>query len=172
MSFIAEDGTGLTDANSFISVEYADAYFSDRGNAVWEDLDEGQKETALVAATDYIIMRFGLKLSGRITYTVQALPFPRSYSYSDEIGSVPVALKKATAEYALRASQAPLAPDLTYDDTGRLYTKKREEVGPIVEETTYASITGSAPVLYKPYPVPDGYMYGLLSSAGGGIIRA
>ena len=57
-----------------------------------------------------------------------------------------------------------LYPDFPYDDTGRLYIKKREEVGPIVEETTYAS--GSADNLYsfRSYPVPDNMLRSLLNS--------
>lgn len=170
MTFLVEDGTGLPEATSFISVEYADAYFADRGNETWADLDEAAKESALIQATDYIMLRFGESLAGNIGLETQALLFPRIYISG--VLSMPLVLKKATAEYALRASKAPLAPDLVYDDSGRLFIKKREEVGPIVEETSYATITGSTPKQFNDYPLADGLMSSLLLSRNGGLVRA
>lgn len=172
MAFVPEDGTGLPDANSYISVEWADEYFIDRGNAKWTDLDEDKKEIALVEATDYINLKYGTNFRGSLATEDQALLFPRLYVGNSAL-QMPVTLKRATAEYALRASVSPLAPDFQFDASGRLWTKKREEVGPIVEETSYGSQSVTDMYSFRPYPVPDGLMRSLLSfgSMSGQLLR-
>ena len=49
---VVEDGTGLSNADSFVSVAYADTYFSTRGVSAWASLTN--KEALLIKATDYI----------------------------------------------------------------------------------------------------------------------
>ena len=44
---IVENGTGLTDSNSYVSVVFADDYFSARGVSGWDALTVQQKEQAL-----------------------------------------------------------------------------------------------------------------------------
>lgn len=174
MAFVPEDGTGVVDANSYIDVAYADAYFTDRGNAVWAALGNADKQIALINATDYINMRWGLTpgFKGLPATETQALLWPRLYVGSS-VFQMPDTLKRATAEYALRASAAPLAPDHPYDDTGRLVIKKREEVGPIVEEVTYDPNSAGNLYAVRSYPVPDALMKPLLvgGGSGGGVIR-
>ena len=41
---VVEDGTGLTDSNSYVSVVFADDYFSTRGVSKWETLTETEKQ--------------------------------------------------------------------------------------------------------------------------------
>ena len=53
MAFVTEDGTGLAEANSYVSVAEADAYHADRGNAAWIGEDSA-KQSALIKATDYL----------------------------------------------------------------------------------------------------------------------
>lgn len=171
MAFVPEDGTGLANANSFISVETADAYFDDRSVTKWADLDQTPKETALIQATDYIMLRWpSEKFKGWQATEGQSLPFPRIYVGNSAL-QMPVSLQKATAEYALLALDGPLAPNFEYDETGRLVTKKREEVGPIVEEVGYPSSTSTNPPTYRTYPVPDGLIRPLLNGSGGGVTR-
>lgn len=175
MAFIPEDGTGLLDSNSYIDVAYADSYFSDRGNTEWASLDEAAKQGALINATDYINLRWGDQFKGTIAVEDQALLWPRLYVGNSAL-QMPDTLKRATAEYAVRASQGPLAPDFEYDSTGRLYTKKREEVGPIVEEVSYSAATSDIDSMYayRTYPVPDAMMRPLLAVTGlngRGVIR-
>lgn len=173
MAFVPEDGTGLPNANSYISVEYADAYFADRGNEQWLNLIETDKQIALVNASDYITYRYGTLFKGSQATETQGLVWPRLYVGSSAF-QMPDSLKRATAEYALRASAAPLAPDLPYDATGRLYIKKREEVGPIVEETSYGENSASSLPTFRAYPLPDTLIKSLLNGGGmgGRLIRA
>ena len=40
---IVENGTGLPNADSYVSVEFADSYFSARGVSGWDALTDEQK---------------------------------------------------------------------------------------------------------------------------------
>lgn len=111
------------------------------------------------------------KLTGGLDEGPQALFFPRSGLYSfdgQEVPGIPWKLKAATAEYAVRSLAAKLDPDLTADATGALVQRKREKVGPIEEETEYA--TGAQPRIYQDYPAADRLLQEYLRSAGG-VVR-
>jgi len=144
---IVEDGTGLTGAQSYISIEFADIYHTLRANSVWVNLtDEALKVAALVKATDYVDRRWRDQFIGDPLTTTQALAFPRT-----ELG-LPVAFKNAIAEYALREVESPLVPD---PDMGEgAIIKRREKVGPIEEEIEYGrNGINSSP--FKSYPQAD-----------------
>lgn len=166
MAFKVEDGTGLTDANSFVTVLFADEYFQLRGVAEWQGSNE-QKEAWLVQATDYISARFNFM--GRQLTEEQALPFPRM-----GVGpfKMPVALLKATCEYAIRAKDAPLAPDIEVSETGRAIAGKTEKVGPI-EDTVSFSVSGpgASLMVFRPYPAADMLLKGLIQR-GHRVVRA
>lgn len=100
----------------------------------------------------------------------QPLSFPRVGLYTRDgtaVVGVPLKVRQATAEYAERALSATLAPDPTVDATLVPVLAKREKVGPIEEETTYA--IGGLPVLIKPYPAADRLLADYVSSAGGAV---
>ena len=168
MAFVPEDGTGLENANSYIDVAFADAYFEDRAILTWDSLEDDAKTAALIAATDYIDARFGPYFKGiPLNFGEQALHFPCELPY---VG-IPTVLKKATAEYALRASQAPLAPDIAVDESGFQISEKYEKVGAIEEKTSFATIgQGSNRMLIKPYPAVDLLLRPLLKNSSG-VIR-
>lgn len=166
---IVEDGTGREDANSYASVEDADAYFALRMNAKWASLSQQQKESALVQATDYIDACFGNSFKGFAKTATQSLCWPRVLG--PNFIQMPPALKKATFEYAVRASDGSLMPDPQYDETGQLILKKLEEVGPIKEETTYHALGTYSSSGRRPIPAADAYLKFLLKT-GGGVIRA
>lgn len=166
MAFTPEDGTGLADANSYATVEFADAYFADRGNATWAALTEAQKQANLILATDYIDKVFGLRFAGAIEVETQALAFPRTLW-----DGVPTNVKKAASEYALRASASPLAPDIEVDPSGYQVSRKFEKVGPIEERTDFAVLgPGSSRNLLTPYPAADMLLRPFLIS-GARVIR-
>jgi hypothetical protein len=112
---VAEDGSGLPDANSYIDSTFADTYHADRGNAYWDALDADAKSACLIRATDYIDKRFTRNFRGFRMQKDQALAWPRLAAYDDDrfaLTDVPAKLQKATAEYALRAAiYNVLAPD-------------------------------------------------------------
>lgn len=85
MTFKLEDGTGVVGANSFASVAFADSYLTLRNRQeTWDCVTDTIKEAALIAGTDYIGTRWGLKFKGskefvnftaaRATLTFTVLP--------------------------------------------------------------------------------------------------
>ena len=102
MAIIVEDGTGLTTAETFVSVADADAYHLAMNNATWTGA-EAVKESALRRAAQYIDTRYRYK--GERKNLNQALEWPRAFYESDgRAESWPVPnLKAACCEAALRA---------------------------------------------------------------------
>lgn len=173
MAFIVEDGTGVAGANSYATVAFADAYFEERGNAVWAAVpDDPTKEKYLVQATDYIENIFGRRFLGEMMETDQALSWPRSYADPYPEDSVPIRLQKACSEYALRAIDGPLMPDPQVDPTGFSVVTKAKKVGPIEKEFQVMGSSGH-PVLVRSYPAADALMAPLLQpgTAGNRVTR-
>lgn len=121
MALTVEDGTGLENADSYISVADADAYHLGRGNTAWAALDNDAKEQALRRATlDYMVPVYRNRWKGERKLATQALDWPRygiwleartSVLLSDTV--IPRAISDACAELALRASSASLVEDQT-----------------------------------------------------------
>ena len=96
-----ENGQGLENADSYVSVEYADEYFVSRDSS-WSELADEEKEKLLVKATDFVDASF--KWRGKKSTQEQALGFPRINCVNDDgftVAGVPTALKKAVCESAL-----------------------------------------------------------------------
>lgn len=147
MPIIVEDGTGLADAEAYISVADADTYFAARGSAIWAALTTEQKEQALRAGSDYMAAVYGARWKGyRVTET-QALDWPRedvvANGFDIDNDVVPAAVARANAELAVRAS----AGELLADQGAQV---KSEQVGPIAvtyqdgarQATRYAIVEG------------------------------
>ena len=169
MTFIVEDGTGLDDANAYITEAFADSYFADRGVTAWAG-SSTLKEQAIVRATDYVDTRYGTSFRGIPLVSTQALAFPRDDlldAQGNEIEGIPEKFKKAIAEYALRALSAALLPDPSVSDTGMRLKMKKEVVGPIEEQTEFFG--GGAIYIFKPYPAADKLLQEYLLGAGGSI---
>ena len=141
MSLIVEDGTGKSNADAYVTLAECDAYHANLGNSDWlidaEDAaNVAGRENAIKKATAFIDARYGNRFKGVKSTAEQALLFPR-YGISDNDGyvleNVPIAVKRATCEAALRILVGiDLMPDL--DRGGKVIS---ETVGPI--STTYSS---------------------------------
>lgn len=116
MAVIAEDGTGLAAANSYVSVATADAYFSARNNTTWAAYSTAVKEAALLYACQWLDARYSWP--GTISVDTQALSWPRDGVTDSEgriidLDVVPAALKdaqcEAAAAHALEALNEVLA---------------------------------------------------------------
>lgn len=139
MSLIVEDGTGKSNSESYISVADADTYHSDRGNTDWAALTTAEKERLLRISTDYMVAVYRLRWDGYRYVNTQSLDWPRIYVPVRDICSVnaypeyvdfdvvPVQVKNACAELALKANGETLLADQTQGVT-------REKVGPIEVE--------------------------------------
>ena len=160
MPFTVEDGTGVADANALIDVAFADTYFADRNNTVWAAALTTNKEFAIVAATDYMELIYYDRWKGTLSPDATTLSFPRQYFYDRKgelvdftADGIPDGIKKAVAEYALRALTAALLPDPTVDDpSGKVLTFTKRKVGPIETENEF--LPGLQKIIRK-YPVPD-----------------
>lgn len=161
MTLVVENGTGLANAESYVSVSAADTYHSNRGNTAWAALATPAKEAALRKATDYIGQAYGHRFKGYRSTKTQALDFPRTelpipgdpdgdfYATS----AIPAALSNACFELALRASSASLLADTSQ-------AIKREKVGQL--ETEYQDFT----VPGVRYPAVDGLLLPLCGGRG------
>lgn len=155
MALVVEDGTGLPDAQTYISVEDADAYHEARGNMAWGDLALPAREAALLNATDYMGAVYGQRWGGERMLATQALDWPRSGHEG-----VPEAVRRACAELALRASTGPLLAD-------QGPAVKSETVGPL--SVTYADNARQG----VKYALVDSMLAGLIRPAGAiPVVRA
>lgn len=172
MALVTEDGTGLADAESYISVADATAYHAARGNAAWTALaSDTVREQALRKATDYMGQTYRDRWAGNRVSTTQALDWPRydvprrdlpgdSYYAYYASDAVPAEIVRACAELALRAA----AGDLVEDEDQRISAVSAGSVSVTFQQ-------GSSP--RKQYPAIDGLLRPLLKSGGGiALVRA
>ena len=169
MALTVEDGTGVAGADAYCEVAAVDTYHTNRGNTAWTGSNT-VKEQAIRKATDYIEARFARRFVGTRYSKAQGLSWPRTEAY-DRDGflrddEIPEELVEATAEYALRALSAALLPDPTSNEGAVIRVK--EKVGPLEEETEYAS--GSTSQL-PAYPAADRKLTPILKAGGSVAIR-
>lgn len=121
---IVENGTGLINADSYVSIEFADNYFSARGVSGWVALTQNVKEQSLIRATDFIDNIY--QWCGKKATSEQSLRFPRINIVDYEgqpVEGVPTCLKKAVCEAAQIAS------------SGTELFQTKNENGDVVSET-------------------------------------
>lgn len=108
MTLVVEDGTGLDDAASYISVADADAHHAAYGNEVWTDFSDDEKEILLRRASRDLDILYGSRYDSLLLNTTQALLWPRR-TYTNAVGysitGLPSQVKAATAELALIEGQ-------------------------------------------------------------------
>jgi hypothetical protein len=138
MSIIVEDGTVVIGAESYITLAEADIYHRNRGMTTWDDMTDTEKEQALRRATSYMVGRYRSSWKGGRININQPLDWPRQgvstddftamphsyYAYFVPYNVVPIEVKNACAELALRAGAGPMV-----DDVGQNIIQ--ETVGPI-----------------------------------------
>lgn len=124
-TLVVEDGTGLSTAESYVSVAWADTYLRKRARAAtWDTYDTATKAAYLIAATEYLDAHCNWR--GNILTTTQLLGWPRSGAYDkwsravadDE---VPTLVKTATVEIACLG-------EITQEGSAVV---KEEAIGPI-----------------------------------------
>lgn len=161
--FLVENGTGLEDATSYVSVDDADAYAESVSNSAWVDSTD-DKEAALIRASTAIDARYGASFSGyRSRGREQGLEWPRAAAY-DAAGwlipddAVPIEVIKATIEAAFRELATPgsMMPDL--DRGGAIQSVSAGSVS-----VTWSG-NASATTTYK---LIDGIIAPILNSAAG-----
>ena len=118
MALVVENGTGLSNAESYASVADATTYHSNLGNASWASASGTNQEIALRKATIYLDAKYRGQWRGERILQTMSLSWPR-YNVIDDDNfevvstAVPQALKNACMELALRALTTTLMPDYT-----------------------------------------------------------
>lgn len=135
IALVVEDGSGVSGANTYISVADADLYQTNRGRSSWISLDADAKAVALIMATDAIDSLY--PWIGKKKTSTQGLKWPRIegktpdgieivLSDSDGFGveGVPQAVVNACAEAAFLS----LTEELFVDDDprGKVVRKKTD----------------------------------------------
>lgn len=144
-SLIVEDGTGLTTANSYISLSFADSYHRERLNDRWrtDSLGNGvtgeKRTSAILQATEYIDAEFVFRGCATFPENPQVLAWPRIGILTEDnelvdSESLPVAVQRATAEMAL--SILELGGALPTQATGSV-KQRRERVGVVESELKF-----------------------------------
>lgn len=175
MAFVVEDGTGLADSNSYLTVEELDAYWADVGvQLTIEGASAPEllaaKQAACVASTRYVELRWADRFRGyRANCLDQSLAWPRLCAYDNEghlLEGVPRLLKFGVAEYARRVFDGnALTPVPTGQDaTGLVITSTKRKAGPLEVVTAYMP---SRPESWVPLPAGDHYLRQLVYDFGG-----
>lgn len=165
-TFVVEDGTGKTNANSYLSVSDADTYHSNvTQSAAWAGAALATKQSALIVATQYLDARYGGIWRGYRANELQALAWPR-YCGEDDDGyaidddSLPQKLKDACAELALRVVLGDAL--LGVVTSPGVVASESKSVGPVSRTTTYV---GGRPHGYQ-YPKVDALLRSLVAPSG------
>lgn len=166
MALIVENGSGLADAESYVSVADTDTYHTKHGDpAAWSGSSTANKESALRIATQYLDARYGGRWHGTRINETMALDWPR-YGVIDRDGftvsssAVPARLEDATAYIALKVREGDtLVPDV--DAAGNV-TSESKQLGPLSKSVTYAGQKATAPH----YPFVDMLLSDLIGAAG------
>lgn len=151
-SFIVEDGTGLTNSTSYISVLDADDYLSLRsGYSLWEAVDE--QENYLMWATRLLDQRAAFRGSKAVSGS--ALRWPR-VGVCDRDGiavdyqTIPEPIKAAVAEIAFHLATQGVDPSVPISTSGEIKRIKADVV-----EIEYVEGTASSTVNYFPVGIND-----------------
>jgi len=78
MSIVTEDGTGLSSAETLLSVADCDTYHLRRGNTAWAGYSVPEKEAALRRTNDYLRQKYRIRWQGVKVKTDQGCEWPRS----------------------------------------------------------------------------------------------
>lgn len=152
MDLVLETGVGVTNANSWVDLAYADDYHASLGNKQWITAapQEGDRTALLLKAmVNIIIPRYAGRWVGDIYSESQSLPWPRKWYYDNDerwiIGPhIPDEVKWLQCEVALNLIDNP-----EYDTPLRRgVTIQSVKVGPIVETSQFDS--SQNPVLTAP----------------------
>lgn len=82
MVIIVEDGSIVAGANAYASLDAVDLFHEDRGNTIWTDKTDVDKEAAMLRATAGIESKYrnrwiGVKTNNSVTVIPQILAWPR-----------------------------------------------------------------------------------------------
>ena len=128
---IVEDGTGLSNADSYVSLSFIDEYESKyKPTPSWGSATSAVQEIAARVATQYVDVLLRQRVVSSPLRSSQALVFPRQ-------DGMPLLLLQATAEAALRAVSEPLLVDVEANNANVQSLAQRFAV--FAQTVTYSS---------------------------------
>lgn len=149
------------------TVADADAYFSARGNITWAGIDEDDKASALIRASEWIDGNYRLLFPGwKVGARAQVREWPRVsaydiYNYLIPSDSIPVEVANATYEAALREAVTPGA--LSVDFVAADVIKKASVDGAVSVEFGGSGSSADAQVSM---PAVDAILAPILTGGG------
>lgn len=142
MALVVEDGTGLANADSYISEADADVYvaaFEPEGKADWDAATSGEKEVALRKAAQWLDVTYVLLWKGSRIDEDMALDWPRKNVVSEgallDSDAVPERVRQAQVEAAVRLLSEELLADVSVGTDA--IQRERAKLGPLEEEVSY-----------------------------------
>lgn len=182
MALTVEDGTGLSTANAYIDVAFADGYHQERCQDEWAG-NVTAKEAAIIKATEYLDRNYrfqGSLVKDRESDPEQALAWPRTGVVDDdgrEIAddAVPTLVQRATAELALLA--LTLGTLEATQETARLL-RQTERTGDMSTAMTFdggmsiVDINGDGQFAPLGFPLVDALISPLVADIQPTLVRA
>lgn len=159
MALTIEDGSGVANANSYVTVAEYRAYATPRGVSL--PASDSTVETQLILAMDYLEAQCW---RGMQTYDGQSLAMPRDEIYISGMliaaDVIPGKIKLAQMQLALQVNNGV---DLMPTVVGGSASVVREKVGPLETEYSTSLTVGTQPYfrsiigLLKPYLCSPGF---------------
>ena len=142
---VVEDGTGLSDAETYCSADFVESYATGQNRAsVWTALADDAKEAALREAALVLDGQFGSQFIGCRTKDDQALEWPRFNAVDDggfyvDSDIVPAQVKKACAELALESLSQDGGQLVVNSTNSAPVVREMVKAGPVETETEYGA---------------------------------
>ena len=168
MSFLVEDGTGVAEATSYVTVAEADEFFQDTGRSTEWGTNVSLKQEALVRGSLYVDQVFSARFLGSRLSRAQGLHWPRENVCLDgeeiPIDEIPVELKRGVMEYTFDSFTDELLPN----PPSPALKLERTKID-VIEEEIERFPNVSDEIL--PRPAGDTWINKLLRSLPGRVIR-
>lgn len=167
--FIVEDGAGVENANSLVSLEFADAFHAARLNTSWANLDENTRKANLIKGSDYFMSTYCRRLPGCRKTADQTFHFPASGAYYTDgfpiaDDTVPKEVQRAVAELGLLSSQNDLLANPVADASLNPVRERTRTLGPLTTKTVFQAGTITTTISQPVYPTVNQFLCRLLSS--------
>lgn len=170
ITFIVEDGTCVSSANTYVSLDYANQYMTNKGREDWLALTDEQKKVSLIKGTQYVDSLYTWKGIAKAEY--QELAFPRAnprerdgYIRDDDkrpVIGIPRCLKEAVCEAAFYGYQADAELFTVYQsETGNVKRDKSVISGAVEKEVEFFNSKDSVVEYISKYAALDNLLRGL-----------
>lgn len=162
--FNVEDGSCVSGANSYVTLEWANQYQTNKNRADWLALSDDEKCASLIKGTQYVNALFNWK--GRRKFEAQELAFPRVMLRDLDgffVKGIPRKLMEAVCEAAFYGYQADAELFTIHNDNGVV---KKERIEGAVE-VEYFNSNDTVTDYISRYASLDSLLKGLYEDANG-----